>query len=498
MKKIILIFLAIFCTKQDYLFSKDIQKPNIIIVMIDDAGYGDYACLGNPVSITPNVDRFKKESVLFTQFHVSPSCSPTRSMLMTGRHEMKSGVTHTTHGRDRVNLTVPMLPKVLKKAGYATGMFGKWHLGNAEEYRPESRGYDEVLMHGSGGIGQLGDAPNNKYHNPTLWHKTKFEKHEGFCTDIFFSNAIAWMDKQRQENKPFFTYIPLNVIHAPHTPRDSDYEKYLKHRQINPERARYYGLLENADYNFGVLLDKLEKWGIAKNTIVLFLGSDNGATLGKEVFNDHMRGGKGEVYQGGTRVPLFVRWTDGGVAKNKSCATLTSAMDIFPTLATITGAEIPKGVEGIDLMNYLKQPNLPTDPERILVHHRTRWPHGATVEKFKYQSCSIQNERFTLVNNKELYDLSVDRGETNNVIDKHPEVVKEFRAYYDAWWEESKKHLINDYRTDKYCFSTFRDLYAKQYGQDAADEAWELGKKAFADFRKKYLEDKGAKNPRFK
>src|SRR6266446_2544866 len=175
------------------------KKPNIVIVMPDDVGYGDYACLGNPVNKTPAVDAFWKQSVRFTDFHVSPTCSPTRSALMTGRHEFKNGVTHTINERERLTLKATTIAQVLKSAGYATGIFGKWHLGDEAQYQPDKRGFDEVYIHGAGGIGQsypgsCGDAPGNKYTNPALLHNGKFEKTTGYCTDVFFDRALRWVE----------------------------------------------------------------------------------------------------------------------------------------------------------------------------------------------------------------------------------------------------------------------------------------------------------------
>ena len=181
-------------------------RPNIIVVMPDDLGYGDYSCLGNPINKTPNADAFWAQSVRFTDFHVSPTCAPTRSSLMSGRHEFKNGVTHTINERERMSLKTITLAQVLKSAGYTTGIFGKWHLGDEAQYQPDKRGFDEVYIHGAGGIGQsypgsCGDAPGNMYTNPAPLHNGKFEKTPGYCTDLFYAQAIKWMDEKRQGNR---------------------------------------------------------------------------------------------------------------------------------------------------------------------------------------------------------------------------------------------------------------------------------------------------------
>jgi arylsulfatase A-like enzyme len=196
------------------------KQPNIVFVLTDDQGYGDLACHGNPIIKTPNLDRLHGESVRFTDHHASPTCSPTRTCLMTGRHEFKSGVTHTILERERMSLRSTTIAQVLKSAGYSTGIFGKWHLGDAAPYQPNRRGFDEVYIHGCGGIGQVypgtcGDAPGNMYTNPTLLHNGVFEKTDGYCTDLFFRQGMKWIDEKRKGQAPFFAYIATNAPHAP-------------------------------------------------------------------------------------------------------------------------------------------------------------------------------------------------------------------------------------------------------------------------------------------
>ncbi len=446
------------------------ETPNIILIMPDDIGYGDYACLGNPIMHTPSVDSFKKEALLFTQFHVSPTCAPTRSALMSGRHEFKNGVTHTILERERMNIKTFTLPQMLKTVGYTTGVFGKWHLGDEEAYRPENRGFDEVYIHGAGGIGQTfpgscGDAPGNSNINPTLWHNGTFEKNTGYCTDLFFAQAIRWMDTQRQANRPFFAYITPNAAHGPHVVPESYYQQYLGKPGVTEDIAKFYGMLENVDTNFGNLLAKLKEWGIESNTLVIYLGTDNGGTAGIKIFNAGMKGGKGATYQGGTRSPCFVRWPAGGVPADVECDALSAHMDIFPTLAEITGAtlsdEVKKQIEGRSLLPLLKNPK--TDwKDRVLVHNTGRWEKGKASES-KYLKCAIQNSRFTLVNNEELFDLTADPGETTNVIAEHPEVVEKLRAAYDQWWNNVQPMLVNEDVVGPK-INPMKELYWKQFG----------------------------------
>src|SRR5688572_1436470 len=195
------------------------KRPNIILVMPDDQGYGDLGFTGNPLLKTPHLDAFARGCVRFTDFHVSPTCAPTRAALMTGRHEFKNGVTHTIYERERLTLSATTIPELLKGAGYKTGIFGKWHLGDEAEYQPNRRGFDEVYIHGGGGIGQTypgscGDAPGNTYFNPAILHNGKFVKTDGYCTDLFFAQATRWIESARNSG-PFFAYITTNAPHSP-------------------------------------------------------------------------------------------------------------------------------------------------------------------------------------------------------------------------------------------------------------------------------------------
>lgn len=446
--------------------------PNIIIVIADDVGYGDYSCLGSPIIRTPATDAFWKQSVRFTQFHVSPTCAPTRSAMLTGRHEFKNGVTHTIFERERLTLKATTLAQVLQSARYTTGIFGKWHLGDEAAYRPDQRGFDEVYIHGGGGIGQTypgscGDAPGNTNINPALWHNGKFEKTHGYCTDLFFDQALRWIDSQRKGEKPFFAYIPLNAAHDPHVLPNEYYEHYLG--KVPEETAKFYGMVENIDTNFGTLLKKLQEWGIERNTLVIYL-TDNGGTAGVPIYNAGMRGTKATPYQGGTRVPSFWRWP-GGFSGGVDCAALTAHIDMFSTLAEIAGAQlddqVQRQVEGRNLLPMLKNPQAPW-PDRHLVTHLGRWPDGEMAGA-KYAKCSIQNSRFTLVNNAELYDLQTDPGESKNVIAEHPEVVAKLRAEYEQWWQSVQPLQVNENVVGPK-INPFKELYWKQFGGEPDTE----------------------------
>ena len=423
-------------------------RPNIIIVMPDDVGYGDFACHGNPIIRTPNIDKLHAQSIRFTDFHVSPTCAPTRAALLTGRHEFKSGVTHTIFERERLSLNAITLPQMLKSSGYTTGIFGKWHLGDESAYQPDRRGFDEVYIHGGGGIGQTyagscGDVPGNTYFDPTILHNGTFEKTKGYCTDLFFHQALTWMEQQsKTSSKPFFAMITPNAAHEPLQCPTEYSERYID--KVPENVAKFFGMITNIDDNVGILVDRLKTWGIVEKTLIIFL-TDNGGTNGTKIFNAGMRGAKNTPYQGGTRVASFWHWPE-SIQGGRDVSVLTAHIDIVPTLAEILDIpltdELKAQVDGRSLWPLLKDANADW-PDRTLVTHIGRWERGK-AEDAKFQHFSIRDARFTLVNNIELYDLKADPGEQTNVIANHLEVVARLRRDYDAWWLSILPKLENE------------------------------------------------------
>lgn len=464
----VLLALFTFLAAQAYSAEPGQRQPGIILVMTDDQGYGDLGCHGNPILKTPHLDRLHAESVRFTNFHVSPTCSPTRAALLTGRHEFKNGVTHTIHERERLTLKATTLAQVLKGAGYATGIFGKWHLGDEAEYRPDRRGFDETFIHGGGGIGQTypgscGDAPDNRYFDPAILHNGRFKKTRGYCTDIFFAHAIEWMDEKLDAGTPFFAMITPN---APHAPLDVPPEYQARYAGKVPEKvAKFYGMIANIDDNIGRVLAKLDEWGIADRTLVIFM-TDNGSATGWQTFNAGMRASKGTPYEGGTRVPSLWRWPElskGGI----DVSALTAHIDVFPTLAEIAGARLSEGtraqVEGRSLLPLLRDARADW-PERYLFTHVGRWPQGKAAEA-KFEKCAVRDSRFALVNNNELYDLTTDPAQKTNVIESHPQTVAAMRVAYDKWWEQVLPMLVNEEAVGP-AVNPFKELFWKQFGGD--------------------------------
>lgn len=440
------------------------RRPNIVIVLTDDQGYGELGCHGNPIIRTPSIDRLHAESVRFTDFHVSPTCAPTRCSLLTGRHEFRSGITHTILERERMSLKSTTLAQVLKGAGYTTGIFGKWHLGDEEAYRPERRGFDEVFIHGAGGIGQTypgsgGDAPGNKYHDPAIYHNGTFEKTTGYCTDVFFAQALKWMDGKRQKGEPFLAYITPNAPHGPYISPGPEYDKLYEGKELSKDAAAYYAMITNIDDNVGKLREKLREWKIEQDTLLIFM-TDNGHSIGT-LYNAGMRAAKGSPHQGGTRVPSFWCWP-GTLKGGVDVPALTAHIDVLPTLAGLTGAKLPDvKLDGRSLQPLLSDPKA-TWPDRYLFTHVGRWGAGKVADA-KHTRCAVRNTRFRLINNAELYDIQADPGEKTNVIDQHPDVVAAMRKAYDQWWEEILPCLENENVTGPK-INPFKELYWKQFG----------------------------------
>src|SRR5262249_31689365 len=362
--------------------------------LTDDQGYGDLGCHGNKIIKTPHMDRLHAESVRFTDFHVSPTCSPTRTALMTGRHEFKSGVTHTILERERMSLKATTLAQALKSAGYTTGIFGKWHLGDSAPYQPGRRGFDEVYIHGCGGIGQVypgtcSDAPGNMYQNPTLMHNGGFEKTDGYCTDLFFRQGLKWIDEKRKAGAPFFAYIATNAPHAPLQCPDR-YERMYADTKLPEAVRKFYGMITNIDDNVGILTAKLKEWNLERDTVLIFM-TDNGGTGGARIYNAGMRGANGTPYQGGTRVPAFCRWP--GQIKPGDVDKLTMHRHFFPTFAELAGAKIPPGIhlDGRSLAPLLRNHDA-SWPDRYVFTHVGRWEKGEAASS-KYARCSVRTAR---------------------------------------------------------------------------------------------------------
>ncbi|TWT40655.1 arylsulfatase [Botrimarina hoheduenensis] len=439
------------------------SRANIVLVITDDQGYAQLGRHGHPWLRTPSMDRLHDQSVRFDRFLVSPTCAPTRAALMTGRHPMRNGITHTILDRERLAIDAVTLPEVLGKAGYRSGIFGKWHLGDEDAYQPQNRGFDEAFIHGAGGIGQAyggscADAPGNRYFDPTVRHNGQFVRTEGFCTDVFFTAAIDWVRAQAEEDRPFFAYVATNAPHGPFLAPDANADRF-RALGMEESHAGFYGMIENLDENLGRLMAEIDRLGIADETVLIFM-SDNGtvyngageagAELGRDAsgaplaaFNGRMRGYKGSVEEGGVRVPFF--WRGPGASRDgRTIDAVTAHLDLAPTLAQVAGVEFPGDqVEGHSLLPLIEEPDAPW-PDRYLFNHVGRWPLGDEPNDHRDKGYAIRGPRFRLVGADRLYDMQADPDQKRNVIDQHPEAVASMTAAYRQWWDATRPLMVNE------------------------------------------------------
>lgn len=419
--------------------------PNVILVITDDQGYGDLACHGNEIIKTPSLDKLHSESLRFTDFHVSSTCAPTRGALMSGHWTNRAGPWHTIMGRSMLFQGEKTLAEVFGENGYASGHFGKWHLGDNYPYRPEDRGFDEVVRHGGGGVGQTPDYWNNSYFDDTYFHNGVPRKYEGYCTDIFFNEAKSFMKAQLELGKPFFTYISTN---APHSPMVCD-EKYWKHYTQAPynlpvKEAIFYGMIENIDENVGSLRQWLVETGLDENTIFIFM-TDNGSANGSKIFNAGMRGAKASSYDGGHRVPFFVKLPKSTQAAD--IEQLSAHVDVLPTLVDLCGLkpiESDYKLDGINLTPWIKDINTPQNIDRVVITDTQR-----VVDPVKWKDATVMTKQWRLITNgdkRELYDILADPGQLNDIATVHPEVVKQLEQNYEDWWQDISPALAKTSR----------------------------------------------------
>jgi arylsulfatase A-like enzyme len=430
------------------------DRPNVIIVMTDDQGYGELSCHGNPILKTPNLDKLASQSLRLKDYHAAPMCTPTRGQLMSGMDAARNGAINVSSGRALLRPELATMAEIFTGNGYKTGIFGKWHLGDNYPFRPEDRGFQETIWFPSSHIGSVPDFWGNNYFDDTFIRNGKREKFEGYCTDIFFENALEFMSRSARAATPFFTYLPTNTPHGPLIAKDediiamkadfaesefSDMEPRLKDRL-----TRYLAMILNIDSNMGMLMDFLEKEGLAENTILIF-ATDNGSTHGPLYFNAGMRGMKTELWEGGHRVPCFIRWPMGGFTPPRDIDGLTQVQDILPTLIDLCELDIPAsaGFDGMSLASVFRgESDVPED--RMLVISYSRMPVGFNSPSpysqsiLKRDDAGVLWKRWRLLEDRGLYDLASDPLQQTNVIDRYPDVAGKMRKHLYDWWEEVK------------------------------------------------------------
>jgi arylsulfatase A-like enzyme len=420
---------------------EDTQKPNVIIILTDDQGYGDIASHGHPHVITPNMDRLRDISVRLENFHVDPTCAPTRASLMTGRYSARVGVWHTVNGRNLLREDETTLAEVFREAGYRTGIFGKWHLGDSYPYAARFSGFDEAIVHGAGGVGQTPDYWGNDYFEDHYNDNGVWRPFQGYCTDVWFNEALRFIHESKDQ--PFFLYLPTNAAHQtrPHVPER--YKNLYKDIDVNDRLKIFWGMITNIDDNLGVMMDRLEHWGLLDNTILIFMG-DNGTCMGpnfwsenektgwSDHFNSGMQGAKASHYDGGHRVFGYIYYPPAGIEGGRDIDHITAHIDLMPTLMELCNIPRPAHVEfdGTSLVPLLTGTHKDW-PERTLFVHNQR-----VVDPIKWKQTSVMTDRWRLVDNTQLYDIKQDPGQHNNIIEYHPEVAEKMRTEYDLWWDD--------------------------------------------------------------
>jgi arylsulfatase A-like enzyme len=421
-------------------------QPNVIVILTDDQGYGDLSCHGNPILQTPHLDQLYSDCVRLVDYHVDPMCSPTRAALMTGRYSARTGVWSTLTGRYMLHKSECTMADLFAASGYRTALFGKWHLGDNYPYRPQDRGFKSVLSFGGGVIGEIPDYWDNDYFDDTYLRNSRREAFEGYCTDIWFDEAIRFIEADGYN--PFLCVISTNAPHGPLNVHDSYSQPYADAGVPHP-RDKFYGMIANIDENIGKLQGRLEALGIAEQTIVVFMG-DNGTSVGcgldsrtgfvTDGYNAGMRGKKTWTYEGGHRNSCFIRWPEGGVRGGRDVTGITAHIDIVPTLAELCGISLHDSppVDGISLASYLRGEAWDRESRQLIVHNQQ------LDKPVKYRNFSVLEGKWRLVvpgkgqelSGAELYDLSADPGQKSDIAGRFPDVVRHLLDVYEYWWQD--------------------------------------------------------------
>lgn len=411
--------------------------PNVLLIITDDQGYGDFSIHGNPHVRTPHIDRLGSTGVRFERFYVNSFCAPTRAAVLTGRWPLRTGCHGVTHNREAMRPSEITLAEALRPAGYRSACIGKWHNGEQFPLTPQGQGFDSVFGFNNGHW--------NNYFDATLLRGSQPEETQGYISDVLTDEAMRFISDAGQQ--PFFCYLAYNAPHSPYQVPDKYFDKF-KAKGFEDNVAAFYGMCENMDDNVGRLLARLDELKLADNTIVLFL-TDNGGTAGVKTYNAGMRGGKTSVHEGGSRVPLFMRWPAARWQPHVA-QPIVSHIDLFPTLMDLCGVKPPAGppVDGRSLRPLLENADAAAWPERTL------FTHNPIDETNKYPG-AVRTQRHRLVREIkgsaggskarandasatawQLYDMETDPGQKTDIASAHPDLVKQLGAQYDAWFAD--------------------------------------------------------------
>ncbi len=497
LRPIWLIPFALCCCQLHYQAARAASPPNVILIMTDDQGIGDFGATGNQVIETPNLDRMANDSATMTTFYVSPVCSPTRACLMTGRYNYRTRCIDTWLGRSMMEPDEVTVAEVLSKAGYATGIFGKWHLGDCYPMRPMDQGFEEVLVHRGGGLAQPSEPRENRrrYTNPVLFHNGKQVQTKGFCTDVYFDAALQFIEKSHQAKRNFFVYLPTNAPHGPfHDVPEELRKKYMQKKDQlaklivgkmrGPKRekeidklARIAAMITNADQNVGRLFEKLNQLDITDNTLVIFL-TDNGPNTRRYVGN--RRGMKSEVNEGGIRTVLWLHWP---ARLKKGCARdeLAAHIDLMPTILDACDVAPPSNVklDGRSLLPLLEGKQVDWS-DRILTMQSQRGDVPTRYHNFMTRDArwkllhasGFGREGFLGEPKFELYDVVNDPTESHNLVDERPEVVRRLKNAYDRWFDDVSSTRPDNYAPPRIWIGTSHEKETVLTRQDWRGGSW--------------------------
>lgn len=404
-------------------------RPNVILIMTDDQGYGDFSLHGNPVIKTPALDALARRSIRFTDFHVTPICTPTRGQLLTGLDALRNGATSATGQRLLLKRGLPTMGDIFRANGYRTALYGKWHLGgNFVDFRPHERGFEDAVHFLRGGVQSHPNYWNSDLFDDHLYHNGELKQFPGYATDVWFDLGTEFVRQRKQDGRPFFLYLPLNAPHGPYLVPDT-YRQPYKH--LEKLVATFYGMIASVDDRIGRFVAMLEEEGMADNTLLIFL-TDNGTAEGHVVYNAGMRGHKTSLYEGGHRVPCWIRWPNGNLIPPQDIDVLTQCQDLLPTLIELCGLRVPAGLtfDGTSIAPLLRDVDQPELEDRMLVVQRITSKGRGTVMWRKWRLVE-----------EELYDIGRDPGQKTNVAAQHPQIVQRLKAHYDRWWESVEPGL---------------------------------------------------------
>jgi len=398
-------------------------RPNVIVVFSDDQGYGDFSCHGNPILKTPGLDRLHDASVRFDNFHVAPVCTPSRGQLMTGLDALHNQASTVPAGRNLMRRDIPTLADVFAGSGYATGHFGKWHLGDTYPDRPIDRGFQKSVWHKGWGLPSEIEYDNDYYH--TRYYEegeTKFS--DRYCTNLWFDKAIEWMAERQGTKRQFFVYLALNAPHGPYYSLPEDEALYAD-KVESKKTAAFFGMIACIDRNVERLNRWLEEQKLKENTLLVYM-NDNGGTAGVKVFNAGMRGNKGDNYDGGHRAACFMDWPGGGFGSPRTVRDAAQIQDLLPTFVDLCRLETKARFDGVSLEPVLRGRGKLQD--RMLVVQ-----YGGRIRPSKYYSCVVWND-WRLVGERELYNILEDPGQRQNVAGANPKIYQKMKSHYENWW----------------------------------------------------------------